>query len=69
MEVNKKKPTKELTIRLLADESSVTLRWDSSVVMVEVRQRGDEKSSVTFRSSLNSGSALEVLDDVVAVAK
>lgn len=57
--------------RLLADESSVTLRWDSSVVMVEVRQRGDEKSSVTFRSSLNSGRALEALVDVetAAVAK
>lgn len=67
--MDENKPIKELTMfRLLGDESSVTLRWDSSVVMVEERQRGDEKSRVTLRSSLNSGSALEVLVDVVTAA-
>lgn len=41
--------------RLLEEESSTTLRLDCSEFVVEVRQRGDVKSSVTLKSSANCG--------------
>lgn len=52
--------------RLLEEESSTTLRLDCSEFVVEVRQRGDVKSSVTLKSSANCGA---IVDVVVVVAE